>query len=121
MTPSKASKIARFVWESNYGEIPEGLEIDHIDCNIENNLLENLRLCSHAENTRNRRKWTQKRSLKKSKYKGVYWCNKRNKWIAQIRHEGVTKYIGQFGCEASAHDSWCAVAKILNAAFFRKE
>jgi len=120
MNPGVASKIARKVWEETYGKIPINLEIDHIDCNIENNSIENLRLCTHAENTRNRKKWTQERSIKKSKYKGVYWCKTREKWIAQVRHEGKTNYVGQFDCEYDAHVAWIEITKDLYNEFFRK-
>lgn len=42
--------IHRVVYESFVGEIPIGLEIDHIDCNKLNNSLYNLELVTHQEN-----------------------------------------------------------------------
>lgn len=42
--------IHRLVYETFIGEIPEGLEIDHIDNNKTNNKLSNLRLLTRAEN-----------------------------------------------------------------------
>ena len=47
----------RFIWEAFNGEIPEGLEIDHIIPLRENggNELSNLRLVTSSENKRNPR------------------------------------------------------------------
>jgi hypothetical protein len=109
----------RKIWEAAFGSIPPGMEVDHINCDDEDDSLCNLRLCTHEENTRNRRKWTQDRSKKKSKYKGVYWCKKRKGWISQIRFKGKTKYLGQFDNEYTAHLVWCETAKELYGEFFR--
>ena len=46
--------IHRLVYETFNGEIPEGLEIDHIDRNKHNNKPENLRLVTRSENMANR-------------------------------------------------------------------
>ena len=45
--------VHRLVYEAFISEIPPGFEIDHLDSNPQNNVLSNLRLCSHAENMRN--------------------------------------------------------------------
>ncbi len=36
----------RLLWENLVGEIPKGLQLDHIDGDRENNSLDNLRLCT---------------------------------------------------------------------------
>ena len=41
---------ARAVYIANRGEIPEDKELDHIDCNEDNNDIRNLRAISRAEN-----------------------------------------------------------------------
>ena len=45
--------IHQLVWETFVGEIPEGLEIDHIDTDKTNNRLDNLRVTDRAGNMRN--------------------------------------------------------------------
>ena len=42
--------IHKMVYETFIGEIPEGLEIDHIDNDKTNNKLSNLRLLTHSQN-----------------------------------------------------------------------
>lgn len=46
--------VHRAVWEAFNGEIPEGLDIDHIDGNPHNNSLDNLQAISHRENLKKR-------------------------------------------------------------------
>ena len=46
--------IHRLVYEAFKCEIPEGLEIDHIDRNKRNNNPDNLRVVTRVENNRNR-------------------------------------------------------------------
>lgn len=43
-------RINRLVWEAFNGEIPEGMEINHIDENPLNNRLDNLNLMTRKEN-----------------------------------------------------------------------
>lgn len=45
--------VHRLVWEAFNGKIPEGMEIDHINCIRDDNRLENLRLVTHKENCNN--------------------------------------------------------------------
>lgn len=45
--------VHRLVYEAFYGKIPDGMEIDHIDTNRQNNRVENLRCVTHKENRNN--------------------------------------------------------------------
>lgn len=48
--------LHRVLWEMHYGEIPEGIQIDHINGVRDDNRIENLRCASATENMRNRSK-----------------------------------------------------------------
>jgi hypothetical protein len=116
------SNKTRKIWIAAYGPIPEGYEIDHIDQNNMNDELSNLRLATHSENCRNRRKWKKANGdSTTSSYKGVYWCKRRSKWISQIRYENKTYYIGQFNTEYEAHVAWVERTELLYGEFFKKE
>jgi hypothetical protein len=104
----------RIIFYISKGYLPA--EIDHIDGNPMNNLPGNLRAATHAENARNRSKW----SGTSSKLKGVYWCKRRSKFISQIRFEGKTTYLGQFDTEEEAHALWADTAHRLYGEFFNK-
>lgn len=74
------------IWALHCGVWPTG-EIDHIDGDPANNLIENLRDVSHAENMRNQR-------ITKSKGRVGVMREKRGKgWWAQI---GSVQYLGTF-------------------------
>ena len=53
-TPRGITLVHRMVYEAFKGEIPEGLEIDHIDRNKRNNSPDNLRVVTRSENIGNR-------------------------------------------------------------------
>jgi hypothetical protein len=44
--------LHRYVWEKNFGEIPKGYDIHHIDWDKTNNKIENLELICHKEHSR---------------------------------------------------------------------
>lgn len=77
---------------------PKGLFVDHRDHNGLNNRRSNLRLCTHAENSRNTRPaWG-----KSSRYKGVSWDKNRSRYQANIRYNGKLIRIGRFKSEIAA-------------------
>jgi hypothetical protein len=66
---------------------PPEKAVDHINRDGLDNRRSNLRVCSHAENMRNRRG-------KPGKYRGVRQAGK--KWSATIMVDGVSLYFGSF-------------------------
>ena len=81
---------------------PNGVKniVDHIDNNSKNNNLNNLQLITQRENS------SKDKINKTSKYTGVHWLKKRNKWQASIRINGSKVYLGSFSDESLAHDAY---------------
>lgn len=72
--------VHRLAWIYHNGEIPEGLEIDHINRIKSDNRLENIRLVSRHENLHNA---TAKRG-NKGGCVGVNWIKSKGIWRASI-------------------------------------
>ena len=89
----------RIIWIYHYGAIPNKLEIDHIDGNRTNNIIENLRLATSAQN-----KMNHKRALPSSRSNilGVRWCKARNKWKAAIQNNRKSIHLGSFANQEDA-------------------
>ena len=71
---------------------PDFMCVDHIDNNRLNNQKSNLRVCTQAENSRNRTTT----DINKSGYKGVYWHKQKHKWYAHITLNGKQRHLGTF-------------------------
>ena len=84
-------------------EIVENLDnkqrVDHIDGNKSNNCVTNLRWVSASENNMNQRKTSKHTS---SKYKGVWWNCRKNKWASSIRKDHTRYHLGYFDNEKHA-------------------
>lgn len=80
----------RIVYALHHGCAPE--YIDHIDGDRTNNVIENLRECTNAQNMTN----SKGRSDNKSGVKNVNWDSGRSKWRVAIQHDGKQKHIGYF-------------------------
>jgi hypothetical protein len=81
----------------------QGFQVDHINHNTLDNRRANLRVCSRAENLRNK----QKRKLGASGFKGVAWCPYKKRWRADIMVDGKNIYLGRYKTPqeaASAYD-----------------
>jgi hypothetical protein len=88
------------------------LVIDHINDNRSDNRVKNLQIVTQRFNVRKTQgKYT-------SKYKGVFYCKKNNKWKAQIYFEKKVKHLGFFDFELEAHLEYQkALKNIENNAF----
>ena len=90
MIGKKHFKMHRLIWIMFNNNIPENLVIDHIDRNISNNKVENLRVLTKSMNTRNQGS------------SGVSWDSSRNKWRAQASVDNVTIQLGRFETKEAA-------------------
>lgn len=84
MMGKKHYKMHRLIWIMFYGDIPDNIIIDHIDRDIQNNKIQNLRLATKSENNRNR------------VANGVTYDASRKKWKAQSSINNKTVFLGRF-------------------------
>lgn len=89
----------------------EGMVVDHINGDPLDNRKANLRVCTQAENTMNRRP----NYRGASKFKGVTKHGKR--WRAQINRDGVKYDLGCFDCETQAAAAYNGAAIVLCGKF----
>lgn len=89
--------------------------VDHIDGNGLNNCRINLRLCTRAEDLRNRR--MPKHNT--SGYKGVSWDKQRGMWIAIIRAHKTRHYLGHYDDPIEAAKAYDTAARDLHGDFAR--
>jgi len=91
---------AIFMHQSIMGRL-NGFEIDHRDGDGLNNQKSNLRHVTHRQNCQNR-----KNTSETSKYPGISWDNKRNKWYARLRIGSTRRYLGSFTSEMEAFEAY---------------
>lgn len=94
---------------------PENLYVDHINGNPLDNRRSNLRLATHAENTRNQRR----SRANTSGFKGVHWHKGAAKWQAYISLDGKRRSLGYFQSPESAHEAYLRAAEELHGEFAR--
>lgn len=73
-------------------------QVDHRDGDGLNNQRNNLRPATQTQNNGNQRKVL----VRSSRFKGVVWNKKRQKWYAQVQLNGAQRYLGCFTVEEEA-------------------
>lgn len=96
-------------------DAPAGVTVDHINGDKLDNRRANLRLCTQAENTRNRVGL----AGSSSRFKGVAWHAARGKWVAGITHQGKRTYLGLYRDEVAAALAYDVAALQLFGEFAR--
>jgi len=104
----KMRKLHRMIMNA-----PDGVQVDHINGDKLDNRKSNLRLCSNAQNQRNRP--IQKNNT--SGYKGVVWMSDRNKWRAQVFLDGKNHIVGCFDSPRDAAIAYNQKALELHGEF----
>lgn len=100
------------------GAQPEGMVIDHINGDGLDNRRENLRVCTHAQNSRNSKKHGAPGQAS-SPFKGVTRDESREKWTAKISVDGKTMNLGRFDSETAAALAYDEAAKTFYGEFAR--
>ena len=107
-----ATKIHKLIATHFMGHIPDGFKyvINHIDGNKYNSTILNLEIVTQRYNVSDG-----KQKLKKtSKYTGVSWNKKCNKWLAQIQINGKKKNLGIYINEEDAYNAYQNKLKEIN-------
>lgn len=87
--------------------------VDHIDTNPLNNQKENLRLCSVAENNKNRKAFKNN----KTNYKGVFYRADRKKFVANICVNKKQIRIGSYNTALEAANAYDSHVKKLHGQY----
>jgi hypothetical protein len=95
-------KVHQLVAESflNHKRCGMKLVVNHIDFDKTNNKLDNLEIVTTRENT------NQKHLKSYSNFTGVSWNKRVNKWIASIKINNKSKYLGYYNDELEASKAY---------------
>jgi hypothetical protein len=94
---------------------PPGSVVDHINGDPSDNRRENLRICSHTENMRNRKV----SKSNKLGLKGVHWDRGRSRYRALIWVDGKKKWLGSYKTAEEAKAAYDSAAPIYHGEFAR--
>jgi hypothetical protein len=92
----------RLAWQYIYGVLPTN-NIDHINCNKDDNRINNLRDVTHAQNKQNMISPLKGNSLG---VLGVYYDLRRNRYYAAVKTNGVKKYLGTYKTAEEAYTAY---------------
>jgi hypothetical protein len=104
----KHYRAHRLAWFLHYGQWPEG-EIDHINGDVKDNSIKNLRIASRSQNAANGRR----PKTNTSGFKGVTRVTSGSQylWRAQIGINGKMKVLGWFSTPEEASACYQVAAK----------
>ena len=102
----------RLVWLFHKGEFPKN-EIDHVNGNIADNRIENLREATRSENSCNRKTPIDNTTG----FKGVCFNKQSQKYQGQIIHKRTNYYCGVFDTPEDAYAAVCLKRTKLHGEF----
>jgi hypothetical protein len=109
----KMFQLHRVIYMLHCGEWPE--VVDHIDGNVFNNRIENLRAATREQNSANSR--IAKNNT--SGVKNVSWCATAKKWTVMLSKNKKAIYFGRFASVSDAEKVARAARKTLFGEFAR--
>lgn len=89
--------------------------VDHRNLNTLDNRRDNLREGTKAQNASNCEKY----KTNNSGYKGVHWCEQKQKWVAKAQHNKNRFYLGSFESAELAHEAYSAFVANMKGEFSR--
>lgn len=109
MVDGKIHKAHRLAWLYVYGSWPL-MGLDHRNRVRDDNRIDNLREATPTQNCQN----TSARTDNRSGYRGVHWHAANAVWVAQIRHNKKSVYLGSFGTPEAAYSAYLDAAARLH-------
>lgn len=106
----RVRKAHRTSYEMVYGEVPDGMDIDHQCRNRACVRPDHLRLATNKQNSEHR----SLDSSNTSGYRGVSFHRASKKWVAYVTHEGKRRYGGYFN---DVHEAGAAAKAMRNQLF----
>lgn len=91
MFENKQWATHRIIWTMFNGNIPDNMQIDHINGNSEDNHIENLRLASNADNCKNRKVRPSNTGIR-----NVSLCKATGKYKVSLQSNNKKIHIGNF-------------------------
>jgi hypothetical protein len=90
------------------GDIPDGMEIDHINNDPSDNSIKNLRLATSSQQKMNKRRQRNNRSGMKGAF--YHACRPGKKWRSQIKTAEGLKFLGYFETPEGAAEAYRSAA-----------
>lgn len=98
---------------------PAGLTVDHIDGDRLNNQRGNLRVCTIAENVRNKGKQSPQLRPFTTPFKGVHFDPRTRRWRASVQRDGKVFRLGRYPTDAEAARAYDCAAIQIHGEFAR--
>lgn len=113
---NKPYQAHRLAWLYMTGKFPQ-CQIDHRDLDKANNRWSNLREATYYENGWN----TAKTKRNTSGVKGVSWCKRSKKWLAQMAINGRNTNLGIYKTKSAAKAAYDLAAYLYRGEYARGE
>lgn len=100
---NRSYRTHQIIWQMLRGEVPSGYIIDHIDGNKFNNRIENLRVVTYSQNSRNRK------IHRDGKAAGLFYNKRSKRWL-------VTMNLGSHQTREGAEEAYFRAKNLLEKA-----